>query len=136
MDQQNEGKVMVGGIDVQADGYVLAIYEAERLEAEAKTLYAQAEALRGQRRISVVIYPSRGMPGCFSVLTRLGGRFDSSQLTHSADEACQLASYLIQGFQPPRSLPPFGTPMDRTLPEIFAGSGTCHQTEQISAPKS
>ena len=120
MSQKNEGKVVVGGVDVQADGYVLAIYEAESLEAQAKALYAKAEALRGQRRITVLISSDRDGEGGLSVLARVGGRVVSTGPANSAEEACQIAYHFIQGYQPPLRLPPFGTRVDQTLPEIEA----------------
>lgn len=136
MNYQNEGEVMVGAIDVQADGYVMAIYEAERLEAQAKALYAKAEALRGQRRITVLITSGLGGQDGFGVLTRVGGRVVSTGPARSADEACQIAYHLIQGYQPPLRLPPFGTPVDQTRSEILEGFVGTAGTEQSVAPKS
>ena len=126
MDQQSEGNVVVGGIDVQANGYVMAIYEAECLEAQAKALYAKAEVLRGQRHITVLISSDHGGQDGLGVLARVGGRVVSTGPARSAEEACQIAYHLIQGYQPPLRLPPFGTRVDQTLPGIEAaleGSG-------------
>jgi len=127
---------MVGGIDVQADGYLMAIYEAERLEAEAKALYAKAEALRGQRRITVLISSDLSERGGFGVLARVGGRVVSTGPARSAEEACQIAYHFIQGYQPPLRLPPFGTRVDQTLPGILGGSEGTAGTERNVTPKS
>lgn len=136
MDQQSEGKVMVAGIDVQADGYVLAIHEAERLETEARALYAKAEALRGQRHITVLISSDHGGQAGLGVLVRVGGRVVSTGPARSAEEACQIAYHFIQGYQPPLRLPPFGTRVDQTLPGILEGFVGTAGTEQSVAPKS
>ncbi|MDR9749871.1 hypothetical protein RG836_00290 [Pseudomonas sp. SZMC_28357] len=135
MDQQNEGKVVVGGIDVRADGYVLAIYEAERLEAQAKALYAKAETLRGQRRVTVLISSDLGGPGGYGFLARLDGRVVSTGPAQSAEEACQIAYHFIQGYQPPLRLPPFGARVDQTLPGIVEGFEEIVGNEQSAAPR-
>lgn len=133
MGKQSEGVTVVGAIDVQADGYVMAIYEAERLETQAKALYAKAEALRGQRRITVLISSDLGGLG---VLVRVGGKVVSTGPARSAEEACQIAYHFIQGYQPPLRLPPFGTPVDQTRSEILEGSEGIVGTEQNGALKS
>lgn len=131
MDQQNEGKVVVGGIDVQADGYVfaLAFDRAEVLEKQAHALYDEARALRAKAEVSVLIAPSIGMPGQYSVTTRLGGEYFSGRLAKSAEDACQIAFHIIQGFRPPLRLPPFGTPVDQTLPALDWVTDTCTRNQ-------
>jgi hypothetical protein len=111
---------VTAGVDVRSDSYVLALAfdKADELEKQARALHAQAAAIRAQSKITVQITPAHGMPGQFTVFTRLGGKYFSSQLARSAEEACQVAFHVIQGFEPPLRLPPFGTPVDRTLPEI------------------
>jgi hypothetical protein len=133
MGKQSEGVTVVGAIDVQADGYVMDIYEAERLETQAKALYAKAEALRGQRRITVLI--SSDLDG-LGVLVRVGGKVVSTGPARSAEEACQIAYHFIQGYQPPLRLPPFGTPVDRIRSEILEGSEGIAGTEQNAGLKS
>lgn len=127
MDQQNEGKSVVAGIDVQADGFAfaLAFDQAEVLEKQAHALYDEVRRLRAKADISVLITPAIGMPGHYSVTTRLGGEYFSGRLAKSAEDACQAAFHIIQGFQPPRRLPPFGTPVDQTLPALDLVTGTC-----------
>ncbi len=112
----NTNTTMVGA-DAQDEAYVLAVLEAEKLEAQAKALYAKAESLRGQRHIAVTISAPAGRAG-FSVLTRVGGKVYSMGPAASAEDACQIAYHLIQGYQPPLPLTPFGTPVDQTLPGI------------------
>lgn len=136
MDQQSERNVVVGGIDVQKDGYVMAIYEAERLEGEAKALYAKAAALRGQRHITVLISSDLGGQADFGLLVRVGGRVVSTGPARTAEEACQIAYHFIQGYQPPLRLPPFGTRVDQTLPGILEGSAGTPGNEQSAARKS
>jgi len=131
MDQQNEGESVVAGIDVQADGYALALAfdKADELEKQARDLYDQASALRAQSEITVQIAPSIGMPGRFTVFTRVGGTYFSSRLAKSAEDACQVAYHIIQGFRPPHRLPPFGTPVDQTLPGLDVVPDTSHQNQ-------
>ncbi|NWB92306.1 hypothetical protein [Pseudomonas agarici] len=138
MDQQSDRQAVIGGIDVQEDGYVLALAldRADELEKQARELYDQARALRAQRRITAQITPAEGMPGQFTVLTRVGGEYFSSQLARSAEEACQVAFHIIQGFEPPLRLPQFGTPVDQTLPGILVGFEATAGTEQIAGQKS
>ncbi|MFK0090856.1 hypothetical protein ACIQUS_26655 [Pseudomonas sp. NPDC090755] len=124
----------LGAIDVQDEAYVLAVFEAEELEAQARALYAKAEALRGQRRITVTISAPAGKAG-FSVLTRVGGRVYSTGPASSAEEACQIAYHLIQGYQRPLRLPPFGTRVDRTLPGILEGFEGWGGSPQSEVPK-
>lgn len=130
---RNTSTAMVG-LDVQDEAYVLAVFEAEKLEAQAKELYAQAEALRGQRRITVTISAPVGRLG-FGVLTRVGGKVYSVGPAASAEEACQIAYHLIQGYQPPLRLPPFGTRVDQTLPGILAGLEGWGGIAQSEGPK-
>lgn len=131
MDQQNEGKSAVAGIDVQADGFAfaLAFDQAEVLEKQAHALYEEARALRAKAEVSVLIAPSIGMPGQYSVTTRLGGEYFSGRLAKSAEDACQIAFHIIQGFRPPLRLPPFGTPVDQTLPALDWVTDTCTRNQ-------
>lgn len=131
---RNISTAMVG-LDVQDEAYVLAVFEAEKLEAQAKALYAKAEALRGQRSIAVMISAPVGRAG-FSVLTRVDGKVYSVGPAGSPEEASQIAYHLIQGYQPPLHLPPFGTRVDQKLPGIWAGSEATDGSEQISSLKS
>ncbi|WP_408596616.1 hypothetical protein [Pseudomonas sp. PLMAX] len=131
MDQQSERKVVVGGIDVQANGYefALAFDRAEVLEKQAHALYDEARALRAKAEVSVLITPAIGMPGQHSVTTRLGGEYFSGRLARSAEEACQIAFHIIQGFRAPLYLPPFGTPVDQTLPVLDWATDMCTRNQ-------
>lgn len=117
------------GVDVQKDAFIFACHQADKLETQAKALYAEAHALRSQFDITVSILPSAGMPGHFRVATRLGGEYSSSQLVSSAGAACQLAYLIIQGCPPPRCLPPFGTHVDQTQFDTGAAAAESDQVE-------
>lgn len=131
MDQQSEETVLVCGVDVQADGYefAMAFDRAEALEKQAHALYDEARALRAKSDVSVLITPSVGMPGQYTVTTRLGGEYFSGRLAKSAEDACQVAFHIIQGFRPPLRLPPFGTPVDQTLPALDWANDTCTRNQ-------
>lgn len=119
----------------KAFDYTLAVIEAEKLEAQAKALYAKAGALRGQQHITVLLSASIG-PGGFGVLTRIGGEVYSTGSATSAEDACQMAYHLIQGYQPELPLPAFGTRVGQTLSGILAGFDATVESEQTSNPKS
>ncbi|WP_411392525.1 hypothetical protein [Pseudomonas sp. MPB23] len=131
MADKSEGKMVIDAIDVQADGYefALAFDQAEVLEKQAHALYDEARALRAKADVSVLITPAIGMTGHYSVTTRLGGECFSGRLAKSAEDACQAAFHIIQGFQPPLRLPPFGTPLDRALPGLDWVTDTCTQNQ-------
>lgn len=131
----NTNTTMVGA-DARDEAYVLAVLEAEKLEAQAKALYARAEALRGQRLITVLITSDLGGQGGFGVLARVGGRVVLTGPARSAEEASQIGHHLIQGYQPPLRLPPFGTRVDQTLPGILEGFEGIAGSEQSAVPKS
>ena len=127
MSQKNEEKAVVGGIDVQDTCTLLftpvalghkATLEAmaERLSKEARSLWDRAEELRGIHKISVLL--EVGSDDRVSATVRIGGQLLSMYAPKDAEAACQLTYHVIQGFQPPRRLPPFGTPVDRTLPGL------------------
>ena len=136
MDQQNEDKLVVGAIDVQdactllftpvALGHKAALEAmAERLSVEARSLWDRAEKLRGIHKISVLLEVEKD--DRVSATVRIGGQLLSMYAPKDAEAACQLAYHLIQGFQPPRRLPPFGTPVDRTLPGLDMAPDTSQQ---------
>jgi hypothetical protein len=130
MDQQNNEKVVVSGIDAQVDGYVMLLTPvamgekatleamAERLSKEARSLWDRAAQLRCAHKISVLLEVDSDDQ--VSATVRVGGQIHSIYAPQDAESACQLAYHVIQGFEPPRRLPPFGTRVDQTLPGIGA----------------
>lgn len=85
---------------------------ADQLDAQARELYRKAEEIRAQHRISASVSVNRD--GDSFITLKVGGCVHSSYAHGSADETCQKLYYLIQGYQPPRRLPPFGTRLDET----------------------
>lgn len=138
MDQQNEGIPAVGAIDVQdactllftpvALGHKATLEAmAERLSKEARSLWDRAEQLRGIHKISVLLEVDSD--DRVSATVRVGGQLLSMYAPKDAESACQLTYHVIQGFQPPLRLPPFGTPVDRTLPGLEMVPDTSHQNQ-------
>ncbi|MGY2186172.1 hypothetical protein [Pseudomonas sp. SDO5591_S426] len=138
MGQQSEGKVVVGGIDVQ-DTCVLLLTPvslgekatneamAERLSKEARSLWDRAEQLRGIHKISVLLEVDSDDQ--VSATVRVGGQIHSIYAPKDAEAACQLTYHVIQGFEPPRRLPPFGTRVDQTPPGLERAPDTSHQNQ-------
>lgn len=120
MDKASEGRPAMADSDFHA--LALVFDQADDLEKCAHAMYARATALRAQSEITIKIAPAQGMPGQFDVLTRVGGIYRSGRLAASVEDACQAIYITLQGFQPPPRLPPFGTPVDRTLPALAGAS--------------
>lgn len=89
---------------------------ANQLDAQARELYRKAEEIRAHNQISASVGVSKD--GKSFITLRVGGSVHSVHAHGSPDETCQKLFYLIQGYQPPLRLPPFGTRLDETAPEL------------------
>ena len=85
---------------------------ADQLDAQARELYRKAEEIRAQHQISASVSVSKD--GRSFITLKVGGCVHSVHAHGTADETCQKLYYLIQGYQPPLRLPPFGTRLDET----------------------
>ncbi|MDT9633197.1 hypothetical protein F6S08_18445 [Pseudomonas sp. JV449] len=89
---------------------------ADQLDAQARELYRKAEEIRAQHQISASVSVSKD--GKSFITLKVGGTVHSIHAHGTADETCQKLYYLIQGYQPPLRLPPFGTRLDETEPSL------------------
>lgn len=103
--------------------------EADRLSKEAQALWAEAERLRSQFRIQVVLTQASGPGDCFTVDCRIFGAMHSLGAPVSAEDACQQAFYLIQGFQPPRPRQPFGTRLAGTETGLYTAADSLFRSQ-------
>lgn len=103
--------------------------EADRLCKEAQSLLAEADRLRSQFRLAVVITQSPGSDERFSVDCRIFGALQSLGAPVSAEEACQQAFYLIQGIQPPLPRRPFGTRLDGTETGLYTAADSLFRSQ-------
>ena len=103
--------------------------EADRLSKEAQALWAEAERLRSQFRIQVVLTQSPGLGDRFSVDCRIFGAMHSLGAPVSAEDACQQAFYLIQGFRPPLPRQHFGTRLAGTETGLYTAADSLFRSQ-------
>jgi hypothetical protein len=97
--------------------------KSNALYREADELSKEARRLRDGPQFGALITPSRSKKGRFEVLVMVDGYDRYSEFADSAEDACQIALHVINGFQPPLPLTPFGSLVDRTRPLLGTDSG-------------
>lgn len=110
--------------------YELAHASAAGLDKQAADLCREADQLRKEARrlrdgpqFGALITPSHSKKGRFEVIAMVDGYASYSEFADSAEDACQIALHVINGFQPPLPLTPFGSLVDRTRPLLGTDPG-------------
>lgn len=103
--------------------------EADRMCKEAQALWAEAERLRSQFRLQLVITQAAGEDERFSLDVRIYGAVHALYAPRSVEEVCQNAFYLMQGFQPPLPRRPFGTRLDGTENGLYTAADSLFRSQ-------
>ena len=101
MDQQNEGKGLIGGIDVQAKSIALSIIRAERLEKAARDMLEEASEIR--RASNPVIRLELKDDGRITIQAWKADRLDSIYPPQTLESVLREITVVVQELRQPDS---------------------------------